>query len=678
MSFIDKFKTLPRDSRDTMFLLFVIGWVVLPQVNRLPVWCSVLTAGVLIWRGALSWRSRPLPGIWWRASLLAIALGATFFTYRTILGREAGVTLVVVLLALKTLELRGRRDAFVVFFLGFFTMLSNFFFSQSLLTALAMVLGLLGLLTALVNAHMPVGKPPLRESAGIAAKMALFGTPVMVVLFMLFPRVAPLWGAPADVPTGRSGLSSTMEVGNITSLALDDGIALRVKFEGPPPRQSELYFRGPVLSDFDGRQWRPQQSRLSRQFPLPADLEVSGQEYKYEVTLEQNNKPWLFLLEAVKTPPSVSGMEVAMLPDLQWMLDRPVNDLIRYRATSYTQFTHGPKRSLNGLGEFMLLPEGSNPRTRELAQTIKQENPGADTAGLVTAILTRLRTGGYSYTLEPGVYGRETSDEFWFDKKAGFCEHIASSFVILMRAMNIPARIVTGYQGGELNAVDNFWVVRQADAHAWAEVWESGKGWVRVDPTGAISPERIGAFQRLTPPRGVFAGAMESFSPTLLVNMRATWEAVNNGWNQWVLNYTQSKQVDLLKNLGFTSPSWEDLATLLLGIVIGVSALGAVWAAWEKRKHDPWLRLLTKVRKQMLKHGVAVDESTPPRQMAIRARAKFGESAMANVYDWLLRLEALRYARPSANSGGRAQMQQSLAQLQREWRSIQWPGENSR
>ena len=248
---------LPRDSRDTLFLLLVIAAVVLPQVVHLPLWCSGLVAGVLIWRGTLAWKSQPLPNRWWLVTLLIIAVAATFSTHRTILGRDAGVTLLVILLALKTLELRAQRDAFVVFFLGFFCMLSNFLFSQSLLTAFAMLVALMGLLTALVNAHMPVGKPPLMAAAKIAGKMALLGAPIMVVLFMLFPRLAPLWGMPGGPTQGKSGLSADMRVGTIAKLALDDSIAMRIKFEGKAPAARDVYLRGPVLSSFDGREWLP-------------------------------------------------------------------------------------------------------------------------------------------------------------------------------------------------------------------------------------------------------------------------------------------------------------------------------------------------------------------------------------------------------------------------------------
>ena len=277
---LQKLNALPREGRDTLFLLAVIGWVVMPQVGNLPWWCSGLAAGVLLWRGRLAWTSRPLPGRWWIAGLLALTIGATLLTHRTLMGRDAGVTLIVVLFALKTLELRARRDAFVIFFLGFFTMLTNFFFSQSLLTAAAMLVALLGLLTALVNAHMPVGKPPLMQAARTAGTMVLVGAPIMVVLFLLFPRLAPLWGIPSDAMTGRSGLSSTMQVGNIASLALDESIALRIKFDGPAPAQQDMYFRGPVLTRFDGREWQPLQPRLAQRFSAGVlgspNLDVGG------------------------------------------------------------------------------------------------------------------------------------------------------------------------------------------------------------------------------------------------------------------------------------------------------------------------------------------------------------------------------------------------------------------
>jgi transglutaminase-like putative cysteine protease len=663
---LNKLANLPRDSRDTLFLLLVIAWVLLPQLGRLPLWCGGLAAGVLLWRGYLALLSRPLPSRWWLLGLLVLTTGATLYTHRTLLGRDAGVTLIVVLLALKTLELRARRDAFVVFFLSFFTMLTNFFFSQSLLTAAAMLVALLGLLTALVNAHMPVGKPPLKQAARTAGGMALLGAPVMVVLFLLFPRLAPLWGVPNDAMSGRSGLSANMQVGNVASLALDDSIAMRVRFMGATPRQPDLYFRGPVLSDFDGRNWRPARPSLMRQ-QSNVNLRIEEPPVNYEVTLEVSNQPWLLVLDATPGKPVVPGFVPVMTSELQWLVDKPIADLVRYQAQSYPRFQYGPQRQTPGLQEFLVLPAGYNPRTLQLALAIKTDpaNAGAKTEQLVALVLKMLREGGYVYTLEPGVFGRDTADEFWFDRKQGFCEHIASSFVILMRAMGVPARVVTGYQGGERNPVDDFWIVRQSDAHAWAEVWMAGQGWVRVDPTGAVSPGRVGSFQRLQAPRSLIANALGQVSPGLTLNLRAAWEALNNGWNQWVLNYSQSRQLDLLKNMGFESPSWEDLAYVLAGLLIAAGLSGALWTLWERSRHDPWLRLLERAGKRLRHAGVELAAASTPRQMAERLLRRFGAQAQVvqPIADWLLRLEAARYAPHGA----------SLATLQKEFKQLTWP-----
>jgi hypothetical protein len=271
------------------------------------------------------------------------------------------------------------------------------------------------------------------------------------------------------------------------------------------------------------------------------------------------------------------------------------------------------------------------------------------------------------------VSGQHSADEFWFDTREGFCEHIASAFVVLMRGLDVPARIVTGYQGGEINGVDGFWTVRQSDAHAWAEVWQTGRGWVRVDPTAAVAPFRIGTLQRLAAPQGVLAGALGGLSPDLVARLRQGWEALNNGWNQWVLNYTQSKQLSLLKNLGFESPSWEDLSYLLIGIIVLVSLCGALWTLWERTQHDPWLRLLERARRKIGTTGIAVPPQAPPRELARLVGEHFAPADRARAQAlgvWLLQLERMRYAAASPALGsGRLR----LRALRREFNQLTWP-----
>lgn len=669
---LERLKHLPRETRDTLFLLIVIAWTITPQVANLPWWCSTMTALVLLWRGHIAVSGKALPSRWWLMALLVIATGATLFTHKTLFGRDAGVTFVVILLALKTLEMRARRDAFVIFFLGFFTLLSNFFYSQSLLTAASMLLALLGLLTALVNSHMPVGRPPLLQAAKTASWMALLGAPIMAVLFVLFPRVAPLWGVPADAMSGRSGLSSSMKVGNIASLALDDSIAMRIRFEGKPPPQSAMYFRGPVLSTFDGREWRPLRSFLTQSQQLTTQLEVRGEPFDYQVTLAANQRPWVLVLDATPQSPKLFGYSTMMEPDLHWIADQPITDLVRYTARSYPDFQHGPLQRVAGLQDFMALPPGFNPRTQQLAADIRNDpaNRGADTQTLVDTVMLRLSTGGYRYTLEPGVYGTHTADEFWFDRKEGFCEHIASAFVLLMRAMNIPARIVTGYQGGDVNRVDGMWTVRQSDAHAWAEVWMPQRGWVRVDPTSAVAPGRTGSYQPLLAPSNVFQQVLVTMNPTMAQNLRAAWEAMNNRWNQWVLNYSQAKQMDLLRNLGFESPSWEDLGYVISALIALAGVIGALWTLWERHRQDPWLRLLHAAQRRLGQAGYSVAPHTPPRNMAALLPASTEDQARQwePVRQWLLQMELWRYS-PQSGPGATA----TLRSLQQDFRRLAWP-----
>jgi transglutaminase-like putative cysteine protease len=436
-----------------------------------------------------------------------------------------------------------------------------------------------------------------------------------------------------------------------------------------------------VLTRFDGREWSPARAFPSSRGKELSQLQVSGAPVRYEVTLEGNNHPWLPLLDATPDAPVLPGYAVRMGWDLQWSANRPIGELVRFEVQSYPQFRYGPRTPEPALQENLALPPGFNPRTQQLAQALKGDPryAGADAAALVEVLLTKLRTEGYRYTLDPGVYGSNSADEFWFDRKEGFCEHIASSFVLLLRALGVPSRVVTGYQGGERNGVDGLWTVRQSDAHAWAEVWMAGQGWVRVDPTSAVAPGRTGLLQRLAAPRSAVAQALGAISPGFEINLRALWEATNTRWNQWVLNYSQARQLNLLRNIGFSAPSWEDLGVLLLGVVATISLLGAAWAQWERLRQDPWLRLLHGANRRLQQAGLALAPNTPPRQLAVALQHSAAASHAAHtqdaaeverIRDWLMRLEAWRYAPQAAPAqSGRV----TLGTLRRQFRQLRWP-----
>ena len=636
---------LPRDTRDTLFLLGVIAWTVAPHVSHLPLWCTLLTATILVWRALLALGHAALPGRWALVIVLALAAGLTLWSFRSLFGKEPGVTMAVSLMALKTLELRARRDAFVVFFLGFFLVLTHFLYSQSLAVAVAMLVSVWGLLTGLVLAHMPVGQPSLREAGALAARTALLGAPIMALMFVLFPRIGPLWGVPQD-GASMTGLSMRMKMGSLAEVALDDSIALRVRFEGTPPPAHSMYFRGPVLGRFDGSEWRP----LVPSFPTPrrppGNLRALGPAVRYEMTLEPSRLSMLPLLEATSEAPSIEGLQVAVQDDLQTITDRPVLDRLRFQAEAHIAFQHGAHRSLRTLRDYLELPANFNPRTlawgAELRRQPRYANADANTLAL--ALLQHIRSAGFSYTLAPGEYpGPDTIDQFWLDRRAGFCEHFAAAFVVLMRALDVPARVITGYQGTDPLPVDGYFIVRQSSAHAWAEYWQEGVGWQRADPTSAVAPERIERSRNLLPAPGLVAGALGSLNPELLAQMRVAWETVNNRWNQWVLGYSRGQQFDLLRNLGMDSPRWEDLALLLVGALSALAGCGALWAWWDRRRVDPWVRQMDSVRAALRAAGMACAAHEAPRTLARRAQQRFGADAAALV-QLLLTLEAQRYS----------------------------------
>ena len=644
-----RLRRLPRETRDTLFLLAVIAWTILPHVTHLPLWCVFLAAAMLLWRAKLAFAHAPLPGRWVLFSILGVSAGLTYWSFGTVLGKDPGVTMTVALTALKMLEARARRDAFVVFFLGFFLILTHFLYSQSMAVGAAMLVSVWGLLTSLVLSNMPVGRPSLKQVGMLSARTALLGAPLMVLMFMLFPRIAPLWGVPKDGAT-PTGLSNTMRLGSVASVAQDDSVAMRIKFYDGQPPSGSLYFRGPVLAQFDGVEWKA----LTPSFPAAvtprAELRVAGPVTKYEVTLEPQRLAVLPLLEATDQVEDIPGLKLKQGDDLQWTAERPVFERLRFDAQAHMNFRHGPQTAVLGLQEHIALPAGFNPRTVAWAQALRQEPRFANASprALVQAVLRHIRAGGYSYTLTPGLYGeldpRSTIDEFWLDRKNGFCEHFASSFVVVMRAMGVPARIVTGYQGADEEPVDGYTIVRQRYAHAWAEYWQAGDGWVRADPTSAVSPDRIDRGRSLAPPPGMVASAFDSINPALMANLRANWEAVNNRWNQWVMNYSRAQQVDLLKRLGVSGTGWADMARLLIIALSSLAAAGAIWAWWDRRRIDPWTRQMMRVRATLLQLGITAAEHEAPRSLAQRVREKLGERGLA-LATLLETLDKQRYGR---------------------------------
>jgi transglutaminase-like putative cysteine protease len=651
---------LPRDARDCFFLLGVIGAVMAPHAGHLPLWATALTSLMLLWRGQLAWRQRPLPSRWWLVAVILAYTTMTWLTFRTLVGREAGITLLTVLMALKTLELRARRDAFVVFFLGFFLVLTQFLYSQSLLTAIWSLLSLWGLLAAVVLAQMPTGVPSIGIAARHAAGTTALGLPVMVLLFVLFPRIAPLWGVPTE-GAGRTGLSNQLDFGAMNEIANDDSIALRLRFLGgsvPPPDQR--YFRGPVLTRFDGKTWHaPDPRAVPPELRDPDALLTSGRPLRYEMTLEPLRLSVLPLLEM---SPGAPGTDF-QLPDLtvtrgfelQWLSPRPITERLRLEATAMPRWQAG--LHLDGLQQAaeLELPAGRNPRTlawaRELAGQPRFAGlaPGPRAEALAAAVLEHVRVDDYLYTLSPGRYGTDSPhviDEFWLDRRMGFCEHFASAFVVVMRAMGVPARIVTGFQGWDAEPQDGYFIVRNANAHAWAEFWVEGKGWLRSDPTAAVAPNRVIEGLALLPQPGAY-NVLGQWNPTLWRAMRDSWETVDNRWQQLVLNYSRQNQFDLLKSIGFESPDWTALGQAMAGVLLALALASGAWIRWSSRPHDAWSRQRVRILAVLARAGVNAPTHESPAAWARALRSQLGPKAEPAA-QWLEQLERSRYAASAA------------------------------
>jgi len=669
-----------REARDTLFMVLLIGWTIVPHLFNLPPWVAGLAGIVLAWRGWLAWRQKPLPGRAVVLALLGLAAVLTFTAQRTLVSKDAGVTLLVVLMALKTLELRARRDAMVVFFLGFFLVLTTFLYSQSILTAVGTGISVWGWLTALTLAHIPAGRPTIRQAAGLAGRAALIGTPIMVALFLLFPRIGPLW--PSSNSASRTGLSDHLELGGVAELANDDSIAFRIKFDGKVPAAPQMYFRGPVLVVTDGRDWHAQSlfdGRAQRTGAArSASVEEHGSPTPYEMTLEPTQLTWLPLLELTppqapdrSTDPSqgvqvLDGSNVRPLPDLdlQWRTRRPIAERVRLRAVAGLDDRIVGATPVD-LRDNLRLPPQFFPRTRAWSQQWLHDHQGHPAPGaavdpdvIVQSLYRHIGTARFTYTLTPGAYEGDPVDEFWLDRRVGFCEHFATSFVVVLRAMGIPARLVTGYQGVDPLTQDGFYVVRQSNAHAWAEYWNPRRGWVRADPTAAVAPDRIERGRAIRPAAGLVGNAMNAVSPGMVERLRAWRETMDNRWREWVLGYNRNAQFDLLKKMGVNTPDSDDLGRLLMGVIGAAALFGAGAAWWDSHRRTPGQRLARRLEsalRALQAHGVKVAPHESPGVMAASLRRRFGAQA-EGLAQRLDALERQRYGpaahAPAADWGG--------------------------
>ncbi len=665
-----------RERRDMMVLLLAVAFVALPHFEHLPAWTIGVIGLLWCWRAWITLRNLPLPGNVAMLPLLALAAGAVWLHYRTLLGREAGVTFLLLLLALKLLEMRAARDVFVVVFLCFFILLMQFVHSQALPVALMTLGAVLALFFVLVSVCLKADDLPAGRKLRLVAGIALKAAPLTVVLFLLFPRLDnPLWGMPRDAFAGGTGLSNSMSPGGISRLLQSEAIVFRVRFAGTTPENQRLYWRGPVFGSFDGRTWLPLQ-RVAPSPPLRIDADPASA-IDYTVTLEPSQRDWLFTLEMPAGLPEATDLRPRASDEGQLFAGRLITARTRYDARSFARFSFGLNESASSLSNWLALPPGFNPRTLQFAADLRQRleaaagaaGKGDDGLRLVQAVLDHFRSGGFRYTLEPPLLGRDSVDQFLFESRLGFCEHYASAFVVLMRALDVPARVVTGYQGGEVNPVDGFMTVRQSDAHAWAEVWLSGRGWTRVDPTSVVAPVRIEqglrelARQSGAGPLFTIGADRDAGWVRLVQRLRFNWEALENSWNQWVLTYSAQQQMHLLDFLGL-EPDWRVLGVLLaLAVSIVVGALAAISLRHRVRR-DPLAELEARFRSQLERSGVQCKPADGLRSLGGRLASELTPASHREAESILRALERWRYSSDSL-SVPQAALRQLRARVRR-------------
>ncbi len=608
--------------------------------------------------------SRQKPPFRWKP-WLSLALGITALlvvraAYGYLFYRDASVGLLFILVAIKFSESATRRDAMLLVCLASFLLITTFFYTQSpltLLTSLLAFFALGGALDAIFRAGASLEKAHIRRTMKRFSILVLQGIPIALLLFMLFPRLsAPLWGLP-QARTAQTGLSESMGPLDIAELSLSDAIAFRVDFDGLPPPNAQRYWRGPVLSFYDGMSWRAGPTLMAQ--PEPA---AAGEtEIRYTVVLEPHHRHWLFALEMPSQLPQWlsgdagrSGRRFAYLTKTQQLLSIvPVDQALRYVQTSVLRSRY--LASSEDAAMNLRLPREGNPRTLELAQRLRA---GVSTPqDYVRTVLAYFHDEPFSYTLAPEYIEKDPIDGFLFETRAGFCEHYAAAFVVLMRAAQVPARVVTGYQGGEINPQGGYLIVRQSDAHAWAEVLIDGE-WQRVDPTAAVAPDRIEYGLGRALPDDARVPALARIGAGWLKALVLNWDALKHAWTRHVVEFDYQRQRELWRNWHLDSAFWK-VAGLLMGLTaIWIGAL-ALFLAWRARRREPaqvlWRALCTRLSRA----GLPREMDEGPLNYLARAgdrwpawRSTLLQMAQAYV--------VLRYAAPTA-----LQRRQALQHLHR-------------
>ena len=613
---------LPRES---LLWIFAAQFAaLLPNFTHLPLWIVGAWMFAVYWRLEVYRGRRDLPGRTVKLLAVALAVGGLALSFRRWFALEPMVALLAVSFTLKNLELVTRRDAFLSLLLSYFVAATLFVFEQSIPYALYGVLCVI-VITAALTAQLGSVSARPRRALGLSLRLLAQAVPLMLLLFIAMPRLGPLWAVPQNTSGASTGISESMAPGDFTRLSKSSDPALRISFDGPVPPPEQRYWRGLVYADFDGRRWSQgfgvdhrEGGRVywgESQQPLP---EV-GPRYRYRVIQEPTNAPWLFAMAR----PVSDSKGVGETADARLVRRTPVYNRFAYEVRTWPRETLGSSDKLVDFERrrYLQLPRDGNERTRAWAEKLRGRGLSA---AAISAELLRFYNGRFTYTLQPPALGRDSVDEFLFESQQGFCEHFASSYVFAMRAAGVPARVVAGYQGGEWVEQEQYLLVRQYDAHAWAEIWTPERGWRRVDPTAAVSPERIRD--------GLQSAAAEEFMQdsllplhriSILNRLRLQWDMINYRWYQTVISFDSERQKGILQRiLGEVSPL---RMAVLLAVPMVAALLGILlwlWLSGRRERAPCSSRLYRKFCRRLARAGIERQPGEAPRDFARRVRAQ--------------------------------------------------------
>ena len=684
--------------------------VVLPHAAHLPLWligfAAVSIAAQLPHIKAKFKKLSHLKRIYQSMQMLGFLLGllGLWLTYNTAFGLDMGVAFLVLCLVSKLWELYKRRDAYVVLNLSLFVLAALFLMDQGLLTTLEVIVGAIIVLLAFIalNDDSNASGDGRLRTLGVLGVGAL---PLLVVLFLFFPRLPPLWSVQLSGQQATTGVSDSMSPGDFANLGQSTELAFRVEFADERPPQQQLYWRGLVFSDFDGVTWRPahQRDQWSSRLQAPAWIqhafatvpdESRAAPVNYKVILEPTQQNWLFGLDY----PFSEQPDINTTSEFTLSKDQPVTQQLRYDVLQFAQMRIDPVLTEASRRENLALPNEGNPQARALAKQLFEQS-GSDPVRYIAAIEQWINRTDFRYTLSPPRLNTNRIDEFLFETKAGFCEHYSSSFTFMLRAAGIPARVVAGYQGGEPSRNGNVWEVRQMDAHAWTEVWLEGQGWVRVDPTAFVAPERVEqGMNTMTEQQGaaIFgngASAQISYQQyQMLQTLRRLSDQASYYWQKDVVGYNQDKQADsLLKWFNISSIMQQIIWLATSAVSVMAILVFVIWYRRRKRWHPADLSL-AQLSKRVAKHDKLLARNDNEGQLAWLERlasaidsrqgddahtatSQLTDSSDPSVIQTKLieirqNYRQLRYGRLSTFDSSHSEYQERLKQLKKDVRAL--------